>query len=75
MLCFAFRHSRRIVCSSLTQIRMLSNQAGTGSGSSEAASTQIESFLSSMNLPNEKKLLDTSEPYKKPLFTKEEMCK
>lgn len=74
MLCFALRYSRRIVCSSLTRIRMLSNQAGTGSGSSEAANTEIGLLSGSMSLSTEEGTVDSPQPFKKPLFTKEEMC-
>lgn len=74
MLCFALRYSRRIVCSTFNRIRMLSSLAGTGSGSPEAASALIESVTPSASLSKEGGMPDASEPYNKPLFTKEEMC-
>lgn len=74
MLCFALRYSQRVVCSSLTRIRMLSSQAGTGSGSSEAANIEIGQFTHPVGLSKEEGAVDSTQPFKKPLFTKEEMC-
>lgn len=53
---------------------MLSNQAGTGSGSSEAANTEIGLLSGSVSLSTEEGAADSPQPFKKPLFTKEEMC-